>query len=88
MTVVTGTQKKRVYRWGEHKPALPVAYRCGLKDPRQAVMGLCPGCFNWSVQYTRGGHDPDWMAMALEDAIQEHLLECLPFREIVEAAMK
>lgn len=65
------------------------------------ILGPCPGCDNWQVDYAddiatsyvevrvnpegRIEPDPTPWFLALEGVLQEHLAECEPLRQIVAA---
>lgn len=49
------------------------------------VLGPCPGCYLWTLEYQRFLLPPEELIEIVEDALQDHLEECPGLQEIVDS---
>lgn len=55
-------------------------------DERVVILGPCPGCHSWQLDYTRslcfGFEHPEWLTL-IEGCLQDHHDECAGLRKIL-----
>lgn len=50
----------------------------------QTIIGPCPGCYLWTLQFGTFEFPPAELSEIVEALLQEHLSECSGLREIVD----
>ena len=51
------------------------------------VLGPCPGCFIWTLEYAYDDHPTEGLLTAVERCLEEHLEECPGLQEIVRSML-
>lgn len=51
------------------------------------ILGPCPGCFLWTLEYEQGQFRPAELTEMVESVLQDHVDECSGLEEIVRTLL-
>jgi hypothetical protein len=68
-------------------PKMPITKSPEPSLRHTVILGPCPGCYAWTLQYDMSRILVDGIDLVteVEQALQEHLAECAGLQEIVES---